>query len=90
MAERSLSMREAPGSIPGLSRPALHVGGLYSSVGQSARLVSARSGVRTSLEALFSNVREKLFWPFKKNIAFTLARTIHRRAGLVVDRTRDL
>ena len=91
MAERSLSMREAPGSIPGLStHTALRVGGLYSSVGQSARLVSARSGVRTSLEALFSNVREKLFWPFKKNIAFTLARTIHRRAGLVVDRTRDL
>ena len=53
MVERSLSMREAPGSIPGLSIPALHVGGLYSSVGQSARLVSARSGVRTSLEANF-------------------------------------
>ena len=53
MAERSLSMREAPGSIPGLSIPALQVGGLYSSVGQSARLVSARSGVRTSLEATF-------------------------------------
>ena len=53
MVERSLSMREAPGSIPGLSIPALHVGGLYSSVGQSARLVSARSGVRTSLEATF-------------------------------------
>ena len=52
MAERSLSMREAPGSIPGLSTSALHVGGLYSSVGQSARLVSARSGVRTSLEAV--------------------------------------
>jgi hypothetical protein len=52
MAERSLSMREAPGSIPGLStKSTLHVGGLYSSVGQSARLVSARSGVRTSLEA---------------------------------------
>ena len=33
--------------------PVLHVGGLYSSVGQSARLVSARSGVRTSLEAIF-------------------------------------
>ena len=54
MVERSLSMREAPGSIPGLSRPALHVGGLYSSVGQSARLVSARSGVRTSLEARYN------------------------------------
>lgn len=54
MVERSLSMREAPGSIPGLSRSALRVGGLYSSVGQSARLVSARSGVRTSLEATFS------------------------------------
>ncbi len=53
MAERSLSMREAPGSIPGLSSTALRVGGLYSSVGQSARLVSARSGVRTSLEAYF-------------------------------------
>ena len=54
MAERSLSMREAPGSIPGLSTlSALRVGGLYSSVGQSARLVSARSGVRTSLEAIF-------------------------------------
>ena len=53
MVERSLSMREAPGSIPGLSIPALQVGGLYSSVGQSARLVSARSGVRTSLEAIF-------------------------------------
>ena len=53
MAERSLSMREAPGSIPGLSSTALRVGGLYSSVGQSARLVSARSGVRTSLEADF-------------------------------------
>ena len=54
MAERSLSMREAPGSIPGLSTmSALLVGGLYSSVGQSARLVSARSGVRTSLEAVF-------------------------------------
>ena len=53
MVERSLSMREAPGSIPGLSNPALHVGGLYSSGGQSARLVSARSGVRTSLEANF-------------------------------------
>ena len=53
MVERSLSMREAPGSIPGLStHTALHVGGLYSSVGQSARLVSARSGVRTSLEAI--------------------------------------
>ena len=52
MVERSLSMREAPGSIPGLStHTALRVGGLYSSVGQSARLVSARSGVRTSLEA---------------------------------------
>ncbi len=52
MAERSLSMREAPGSIPGLSsKSTLQVGGLYSSVGQSARLVSARSGVRTSLEA---------------------------------------
>ena len=54
MAERSLSMREAPGSIPGLStNTTLQVGGLYSSVGQSARLVSARSGVRTSLEADF-------------------------------------
>ena len=53
MVERSLSMREAPGSIPGLSiLSALEVGGLYSSVGQSARLVSARSGVRTSLEAI--------------------------------------
>ena len=56
MVERSLSMREAPGSIPGLSISALHVGGLYSSVGQSARLVSARSGVRTSLEAIFLSV----------------------------------
>ena len=54
MVERSLSMREAPGSIPGLSiLSVLEVGGLYSSVGQSARLVSARSGVRTSLEANF-------------------------------------
>ena len=54
MVERSLSMREAPGSIPGLSiLSVLEVGGLYSSVGQSARLVSARSGVRTSLEASF-------------------------------------
>jgi hypothetical protein len=51
MVERSLSMREAPGSIPGLSSTALRVGGLYSSVGQSARLVSARSRVRTSVEA---------------------------------------
>ena len=56
MAERSLSMREAPGSIPGLSTTALRVGGLYSSVGQSARLVSARSGVRTSLEAYFLKI----------------------------------
>ena len=57
MVERSLSMREAPGSIPGLSiLSVLEVGGLYSSVGQSARLVSARSGVRTSLEAIFLSV----------------------------------
>ena len=62
MVERSLSMREAPGSIPGLSIPALHVGGLYSSVGQSARLVSARSGVRTSLEANFCT--EKILLKF--------------------------
>jgi hypothetical protein len=52
MEERSLSMREARGSIPGLSKPALHVGDLYSSVGHSARLVSARSGGRTFLAAL--------------------------------------
>ena len=62
MAERSLSMREAPRSIPGLSRTTLHVGGLYSSVGQSARLVSARSGVRTSLEADFCTLFNQLIF----------------------------
>ena len=83
MVERSLSMREAPGSIPGLSSTALRVGGLYSSVGQSARLVSARSGVRTSLEAgnlfprplyFFAGPGEKK--PQKASPAITLARTL--------------
>jgi hypothetical protein len=67
MVERSLSMREAPGSIPGLSSTALRVGGLYSSVGQSARLVSARSGVRTSLEASFWDEREFCYFLNEKN-----------------------
>ena len=42
--------------------PVLHVGGLYSSVGQSARLVSARSGVRTSLEATFWMIQISRIW----------------------------
>ena len=90
MAERSLSMREAPGSIPGLSTSALRVGGLYSSVGQSARLVSARSGVRTSLEAFFIQLNQSFsknelcvcFCWIKIYPAITLARTMisHGRA----------
>ena len=98
MAERSLSMREAPGSIPGLSSTALRVGGLYSSVGQSARLVSARSGVRTSLEAGEAFSCSLLFLLPVKNL--TTPQKIFPpslwlgpsllRAGLVVDRTRDL
>ena len=82
MAERSLSMREAPGSIPGLSSTALRVGGLYSSVGQSARLVSARSGVRTSLEARdffcrsFINLKKLKRVRAKEDVTITLARTL--------------
>ena len=103
MAERSLSMREAPGSIPGLStNTTLQVGGLYSSVGQSARLVSARSGVRTSLEARFlfrfvcATLVQKYFCAaqskmVQNSISSSLWLGPHCcMAGLVVDRTRDL
>ena len=92
MVERSLSMREAPGSIPGLSiLSVLEVGGLYSSVGQSARLVSARSGVRTSLEANFCTEKILLKFLHVKKISPSLWLGLsHMRAGLVVDRTRDL
>ena len=71
MAERSLSMREAPGSIPGLSKHFRCRGELGWRWGQTSNLVRA-----DALEVRFLLRGEKLFFLYKIEIAIKMAKNI--------------